>query len=303
MSAVALSAPPAPAPPAPTLPLRTRRILEAPILPTLLKLALPNILVVMVQALSSTVDAVFVARLGPEALAGVSLVHPVWMLMATMSNGGFGGGVVSAVARALGGGRRADANALVSHALWMTLLMGALFTAVPLLAGPSAYRAMGGADDALTTALTYSNVVFGGAILVWLVATLGSVLRGTGEMVYTAGVIVGGELLHLVLAPLLIFGLGPFPALGVAGAGLSLLISYADPRDRPGRLPAGRQGRDHRHVRRPALPGPAVLGDLEGRAARLGQHDPDERQRDGRHEPGGRVRHAGAGRLRRRRPA
>jgi len=221
MSAVALSATPRSVPP------RTRRILEAPILPTLLTLALPNILVVMVQALSSTVDAVFVARLGPEALAGVSLVHPVWMLMATMSNGGFGGGVVSAVARALGGSRRADADALVSHALWMTLLLGALFTAAPLLAGPAIYRAMGGADDALTTALTYSNVVFGGALLVWLVATLGSVLRGTGEMVYTAGVIVAGELLHLVLAPLLIFGLGPFPALGVAGAGLSLLISYA----------------------------------------------------------------------------
>ena len=221
MSAVALSATP------PSVPPRTRRILEAPILPTLLKLALPNILVVMVSALSSTVDAVFVARLGPEALAGVSLVHPVWMLMATMSNGGFGGGVVSAVARALGGGRHADANALVGHALWMTLLMGALFTAVPLLAGPAIYRAMGGADDVLSLALTYSNVVFGGALLVWLVATLGSVLRGTGEMVYTAGVIVAGELLHLVLAPLLIFGLGPFPALGVAGAGLSLLISYA----------------------------------------------------------------------------
>jgi putative MATE family efflux protein len=207
--------------------LRTRRILEAPILPTLIRLALPNILVVMVQALSSTVDAVFVARLGPEALAGVSLVHPLWMLMATMSNGGFGGGVVSAVARALGGGRQADANALVSHALWMTLVMGAIFTAVPLLAGPAIYRAMGGTDDVLRLSLTYSNVVFAGALLAWLVATLGSVLRGTGEMVYTAGVIVGGEILHLVLAPLLIFGLGPFPALGVAGAGLSLLISYA----------------------------------------------------------------------------
>ena len=79
----------------------------------------------------------------------------------------------------------------------------------------------------LAVALSYSNVVFAGALLVWLVSTLGSVLRGTGEMLFTAVVIVGGEALHLILAPLMIFGLGPFPELGVAGAGLSLLVSYA----------------------------------------------------------------------------
>lgn len=209
------------------IPSRTRLILEAPILPTLLTLAVPSILVVMVQALSSTADALFVARLGPEALAGVSLVLPVWMLMVTMSAGGFGGGVASAVARALGSGRRADANALVSHALLMTLGLAALFTAIPLLAGPAIYQSMGGTDDVLGLALSYSNVVFSGAILVWLVNTLASVLRGSGEMLVTAGVIVAGEAIHLILAPLLIFGYGPFPALGVGGAGLSLVISYA----------------------------------------------------------------------------
>ena len=232
MSPAALPATPGPAAspePArpPSVAPRTRRLLEAPILPTLLKLALPNIVVVMLMAFSSTADALFVSRLGSEALAGVSLVLPVWMLMTTMSNGGFGGGVSSAVARALGGGRRADAGALVGHALWMTLGLAALFTAVPLLAGPAIYQAMGGEDGVLALALTYSNVVFAGALLVWLVATLGSVLRGTGEMVFTAVIIVAGEILHLILAPLMIFGLGPFPELGVAGAGLSLLISYA----------------------------------------------------------------------------
>ena len=219
--------PVAPTAPSTSVSPRTSRILEAPILPTLLKLAIPNILVVMVQALSSTIDAVFVSRLGPEALAGVSLVLPVWMLMVTMSAGGFGGGIASAVARALGSGRREDANALVTHALIMTFALAAAFTAVPLLAGPAIYRSLGGADDVLGLALSYSNVVFAAAVLVWLVNTLASVLRGTGEMLFTAVVIVTGEVLHLILAPLLIFGLGPLPALGVAGAGLSLVISYA----------------------------------------------------------------------------
>src|SRR5262245_23810004 len=72
------------------LPARTLLLLDGPILPTLLRLAAPNVVVVLVQALSSSVDALFVGQLGAEALAGVSLVFPVWMLMVTMSAGGIG---------------------------------------------------------------------------------------------------------------------------------------------------------------------------------------------------------------------
>src|SRR5207244_8602244 len=96
---------------------RTERLLSAPVLPTLLRLATPNIVVVLVQTTSTTFDAFFVSRLGAEALAGVSLVFPVWMLMVTMSAGGIGGGIASAIARALGGGQRTTAHALLANAL------------------------------------------------------------------------------------------------------------------------------------------------------------------------------------------
>jgi putative MATE family efflux protein len=85
---------------------------------------------------------------------------------------------------------------------------------------------MGGTGETLTVALAYSNVIFAGALAVWLVNTLASVLRGAGEMRFPAGVVVAGELLHLALAPTFIFGLGPFPALGVTGAAIALVISY-----------------------------------------------------------------------------
>jgi len=85
---------------------------------------------------------------------------------------------------------------------------------------------MGGTGQALAAALAYSNLVFAGAVAVWLVATLVAVLRGSGEMLFPAAVVVGGELVHLALAPTLIFGLGPLPALGVAGAGVALVASY-----------------------------------------------------------------------------
>src|SRR5216117_1992461 len=129
---------------APAVAPRTRLLLEGAIVPTLLHLAAPNVAVMMIQALLTTADAFWVGRLGPDALAGVSIVFPIIMLMQTMSAGGMGGGVASAVARALGGGRRADASALVTHAVAIALVMGGIFTLGALLGGPVAYRAMGG---------------------------------------------------------------------------------------------------------------------------------------------------------------
>jgi putative MATE family efflux protein len=222
---------PLPAPAPPLAPERARqKMLDGPILPTLLRLAIPNIVVVVVQATSSAVDAFWLGRLGPEVLAGVALVFPTWMLMVTMSAGGMGGGISSSVARALGARRRADADDLVTHSLVLAVALAAIFSAAVLIGGPRLYGAMAGSGTSvpvLATAVAYSNVVFAGALAVWLVNALGSVLRGSGEMLVPAVIIVTGELLHLALAPALIFGLGPIPALGVIGAGTSLVTSYA----------------------------------------------------------------------------
>src|SRR5262245_14961574 len=111
----------------------TRRLLEGPVAPTLLRLAAPNVVVMALQAVVSTLDGVFVGWLGAPALAGVSLVFPLVMLMQTMSAGGMGGGVASAVARALGAGRRNDADALVVHAIVIALTMATGFTALLVL--------------------------------------------------------------------------------------------------------------------------------------------------------------------------
>ena len=201
---------------------RTERILHGPILPTLLRLAAPNIVVVVVQALSSAVDAFYLGRLGAAALAGIALVFPLWTLMVTTSVGALGGGISSSVARALGAGRRADANGVVIHAVLLASGLAILFSALVLLGGPLLYPAMGGKGAALEAALAYSTIIFSGALCVWLVNAFASLLRGTGEMLVPAVVVVGGELLHIALAPLLIFGLG----MGVSGAAISLVTTY-----------------------------------------------------------------------------
>jgi putative MATE family efflux protein len=218
MSSTTLAAPP--------LAARTRRLLEAPVLSTLLTLAAPNVLVMVLQALVTTLDAVFVGWLGPAALAGVSLVYPLVMLMQTMSAGGMGGGVSSAVARALGAGRRAEAQALAAHAVLIALVMAGLFSVGLLLGGPAIYRAIGGTGDALEAALTYSRVVFGGAVVFWLLNTLSSIVRGTGTMALPAAIMAGSALLYLALAPALVLGWGPFPRLGVAGTATANVAAF-----------------------------------------------------------------------------
>ncbi len=165
----------------------TRRLLDGPIAPTLLRLAAPNVIMLVAQVAISVLEAYYVGWLGADALAGVSVTFPLVMLMQTMSAGGMGGGVASAVARALGAGRRADAS---------------------------------------TAALAYSNVIFAGAAAVWLFNILASAVRGTGNMLLPAGVVLGGSPFLVSLSPALIFGWGPFPRLGVTGAALAVVSYY-----------------------------------------------------------------------------
>lgn len=208
------------------LPERTRLLLEGPVATTLLRLAAPNIAVMLLQAAMTTLDAVFIGWLGSDALAGISIVFPLMMLMQTMSGGGMGGGVASAVARALGAGRRADADALVVHALLIAGVMAALFTGCFVAGGPAIYHAMGGRGAALESALAYSNIVFGGALVYWLFNTLGSVVRGAGNMALPAGVMTGVIACYLTLSPSLLLGWGVFPPLGIRGVGVAGVVTF-----------------------------------------------------------------------------
>src|ERR1700740_3145860 len=126
---------------------RTRLLLEGPVVATLLRLAAPNVVVnVVLIAVTATVDAHFVGRLGPEALAGIFLVFPLIMLMQQVANSSMGGAIASAIARAIGAGRHEDASALVFHGVIVAIGMAAIFTSLVLICGPALYAVMGGSD-------------------------------------------------------------------------------------------------------------------------------------------------------------
>ena len=201
-------------------------LLTGPILPTLLKLALPTMVVLVAQTAVNIAEAYYVGFLGTDALAGVAMVFPVFMLMTMMSNGGLGSGVASAVARAVGAGRRQDADAIVFHAVVLAIIFGAAFTLGTIWGGPALYRSLGGHDAALEAALKYSNYLFAGAIPVWIVNLQAAALRGSGNVKVPAAVTLIGALVLIPASPILIFGFGPFPKLGIAGAGVAFALYY-----------------------------------------------------------------------------
>lgn len=205
---------------------RKQTMLSGPIAATLLRFAAPTIALVAVQALVNVIETYFVSFLGTEALAGVALVFPVIMLMQMMSAGGMGGGVASAIARTLGAGRKADADALATHSLVIAIALGLIFTGALLVLGRPLYRLLGGQGDALEVAVAYSNIVFSGSVALWLFNTLSAVLRAAGNMALPAKVSLLGAGLLVPLSALLIFGWGLIPGFGVAGAGWAFVIYY-----------------------------------------------------------------------------
>jgi len=203
----------------------TQRMLRGPVLPTLLRLATPNVLGLFANTVVIGFDGYVVGRLGAEALAGVAVVLPLAMLMLQMSAGGLGGSTTAVVARALGAGDTHEATRLAQHALLLGLAASLLFTL--LFSSPAAYALLGARNGVLAQAASYAGVLFSGAAAIWSVNVLAGVARGTGQMGAAAIALVATTAMHLTLCPLLVFGAGPVPPLGVAGAATSTVTCNA----------------------------------------------------------------------------
>ena len=193
----------------------------------MLRLALPNVMAMTFTVMVAVAETYYVGRLGTAPLAAMALVFPFAMLTQMMSAGAMGGGVSSAVSRALGGGDLPRAHALAAHAVIIGAGAGVLHAVVMLTCGPGFYRLLGGEGAVLAEAVPYAAVLFCGAPLVWLSNTLASVLRGTGNMRVPSLGIAAGAGLQIVLGALLTFGAGPVPALGMLGVALAHIVATA----------------------------------------------------------------------------
>jgi putative MATE family efflux protein len=202
-------------------------LLTSPILPTLLRLALPNTVAMFGSTLVAVAETSYIGRLGTEPLAAIALVFPFGMLTQMMSAGAMGGGVSSAISRALGAGKRDRAASLALHAAIIGIGGGLFFTVMMLGFGRQFFTLLGGRGRVLDQAIDYSQILFSGAIAIWLVNTLASVLRGTGDMRLPSVTLIAAALVQIIVGGTLGLGLFGLPQFGMRGVAAGQLTAFA----------------------------------------------------------------------------
>jgi putative MATE family efflux protein len=202
-------------------------LVTSPILPTLLRLALPNTVAMFGSTLVAVAETSYIGRLGIEPLAAIALVFPFAMLTQMMSAGAMGGGVSSAVSRALGAGDHDRAASLALHATIIGIGGGLFFTVMMLLFGRKFFTILGGQGPVLEQACNYSDVLFSGAVAVWLVNTLASVLRGTGDMRWPSAVLIAVAMVQIIVGGTLGLGLFGLPQFGMRGVAAGQLTAFS----------------------------------------------------------------------------
>ena len=193
-------------------------LVEGPILRTLLWLAWPNVVALSAGTCVVIAETSYIGRLGVESLAAMALVFPFVILTMTMSGGAMGGGVASAIARALGAGDTDRASTLAAHALLIGICFGLMFMLVMLIFGPRLLQSLGGRGNVLAYAIGYVQIFFGGAVVPWLLNTLAGILPSL--------MILSSAVCQIILGGTLGLGLGPIPQFGMRGVASGSLIAY-----------------------------------------------------------------------------
>ena len=202
------------------------QLIENPIGSTIVRLASPNMIAMFITLLTLMAEAWYVGQLGIISLAGLAIAFPMMMLLMMFSAGSIGGAITGAVAQRLGAGDRTGAESLALHAVLLAALLSGLSALIFLSGGPLIYRVLGGSGEVLNEALAYSDTLFIGCTSMWLANCLAAIVRATGHMKVTAKYLVAGSIVQVIMAALLIFGLGPFPKMGIAGAAGGVVIGY-----------------------------------------------------------------------------
>jgi Na+-driven multidrug efflux pump len=202
-------------------------LLDGPILRTLLWLAWPNVIALSAGTCVVIAETSYIGRLGVESLAAMALVFPIVILTMTMSGGAMGGGVASAVARALGAGDVERASTLAAHALLIGICFGLTFTLGMAIFGPALLKLLGGRGNVLANAVGYGQIFFGGAVLPWLMNSMAAILRGTGNMKLPSLMILSSAVCQIILGGTLGLGLGPIPQFGMRGVAAGSLMAYS----------------------------------------------------------------------------
>ena len=209
-----------------SVPSYKNKLLEGPILRSLLTLAIPIVAANILQSAYQLIDAFWVGRLGGAAVAAVSISFPVMFLMFAVGAGlSIAGSTL--IAQYVGAGNQK----MVGHVAGQTLLMVILASVVLGTAGfflaPSLLRLMGVAPDVYAGALGFMRVSFIGLVFNFSFFVFNAIMRSVGRPTVPVFIVLGTVVLNFVLNPVIIFGWGPVPGYGVMGAALTTLASQS----------------------------------------------------------------------------
>ena len=196
---------------------------EAPIGRAVILLAVPMVLEMMMESVFVVADVFFVGRLGPDAVATVGITESLMTVMYALAIG-LSIGAAATVARRVGEKDPDSAGRSAVQSVLMGLGAAAIFGAIGILFGPQLLALMGASDDVLRTGSTYARVMLGGSGTVVMLFLINAVFRGAGDAAIAMRVLWFANAINIILGPCLIFGIGPFPELGVAGAAVGTTI-------------------------------------------------------------------------------
>ena len=201
---------------------------EKPIFPLLTSMALPMVISMLVNALYNIVDSLFVARISEEAMTALSLVYPVQNLINAIAVG-FSVGISALISLHMGAGNKEKADTAATHGMVLSLIHGVIISIVCTAIMPRFLRSFTSDESVIAMGLTYSSIAFMFAVVIMAAMSFEKIFQAVGRMNVTMIGLMGGSVCNIILDPLLIFGIGPFPEMGIAGAALATGIGQLVP--------------------------------------------------------------------------
>lgn len=199
---------------------------EKPVLPLILSMTLPMVLSMLVNSLYNIIDSFFVAQISEEAMTALSLVYPVQNFINAVGIG-FGVGINSVIAFYLGAGDNKKADQAATQGLVLAMIHGVVMTVCCITMMPAFLGMFTSSKTVIELGASYSVIAFAFTLIIIVGITFEKLFQAVGNMKTTMISLMCGCITNIVLDPVLIFGYGPFPKMGIEGAALATGIGQA----------------------------------------------------------------------------